>query len=227
MTRSRWEPGPAQPRLCVDTVDVWLIALDGAQPDDSLSAAERERAARFLRDEDRLRWTAARATLRALLALYVGADPRELCFAEGAHGKPALAARGDVRASELRFNLSHSGDVALVAVAHGREVGVDVELPRRAVDHVAIARRVLTAEEADRIAAIEDAGERERAFMQAWVRWEAVLKCHGTGIGGAVTPSSEPEPWVVTLDIAPPAAAALAVAGEPAAVRCWGWPPGI
>jgi 4'-phosphopantetheinyl transferase len=221
MTRSSWQPGPAQPQLDPGTVDVWLIALDRAPRRDALSAAERERAARFLRVEDRDRWIAARTALRTLLGAYAGADPRALRFAEGPHGKPALA--ND--AGGLRFNLSHSAGTALVAVALGREVGVDVELPRRAVEHVALARRVLCAAEADRIAAIEDAGERERAFLRAWVRWEAVLKCRGTGIGGAGQTPGGSEPWVADLHIDPPAAAALAVEHGPLPVRTWRWPP--
>jgi 4'-phosphopantetheinyl transferase len=225
MRQSHWRTGPAKPRLADEAVDVWLVALDDEQPGAVLDARERERAARFVRDEDGSRWIAARAALRQLLALYVDADPRALRFGEGTHGKPELTVREGARASELRFNLSHSGELALIAVAREREVGVDVELPRRAVDHVAIARRVLTAAEADRIAAIADPLERERAFLQAWVRWEAVLKCRGTGIGGAVTPSSGPEPWVLDLDVPAPAAAALAVADGPATVRTWRRPP--
>jgi 4'-phosphopantetheinyl transferase len=232
VTQTPWEPGPARPRLDAETVDVWLVDLAAAQPGAPLSSEERERAARFVRAQDGRRWTAARAALRRLLATYADADPRELRFIAGPHGKPALAGggapAGDARAggeaAELRFNLSHSGDTAVIAVANNREVGVDVELPRRAVDHVAIARRVLAAD-ADRIAAIEDPRERERAFLQAWVRWEAVLKCRGTGIGGTADPPAEPDPWVVDLDIVPPAAAALAVERGPVAVRTWRWPP--
>jgi 4'-phosphopantetheinyl transferase len=222
MTQPHWQPGPARPRLA-ETVDVWLVALDHA-PAESLSAPERARAARFVRDDDRRRWIAARAALRTLLAAYADVDPRALSFVEGLHGKPALADE-DGRANELRFNLSHSGDLALIAVALDREVGVDVELPRRAVDHVAIARRVLTADEADRIEAIEDAEQRERAFLRAWVRWEAILKCRGIGIGGADKPMTGPDPWVTELEIDPPAAAALAIEGGPLSVRCWRWPP--
>jgi 4'-phosphopantetheinyl transferase len=200
---------------------VWLIALDGAPGSAPLSPQERERAARFLRDEDRERWAAARAALREVLSAYADTGPAALRFVEGPHGKPALADD----AGKLRFNLSHSADTALIAVAREREVGVDVELPRRAVDHVALARRVLSSAEADRIAAIEDPGERERAFLRAWVRWEAVLKCRGTGIGGAGEAHAGPEPWVVDLEIAPPAAAALAAEGDAPTVRCWRWRP--
>jgi 4'-phosphopantetheinyl transferase len=226
MAQSSWPIGPARPRLAAETVDVWCVDLAeaGARGDGRalLSSCERERAARYVRAEDGRRWAAARGVLRALLGAYAGADPRALRFEQGAHGKPGLAG-GGADGAALRFNLSHSGDLALCAFARGREVGVDVELPRRAVDHVAIARRVLTAAEAERIAAIDDPQARERAFLRAWVRWEAVLKCRGTGIGGAELPPAEPQPWICDLDVGPPGAAALAVEGGPAALRCWRW----
>ena len=227
MTQTSWPHGPAVPRLDAGTVDVWLAGLaaggDGLRG--LLSAEERERAARFVRAEDGSRWAHARGILRALLARYADVDPSALRFEEGAARQAGVAGdRERRRKPGLRFNLSHSGELVLIAVARDREVGVDVELPRRAVDHVAIARRVLGADAADRIEAIEDPQQRERAFLQAWVRWEAVLKCRGTGIGGAETPHDGPEPWVVDLQIEPPAAAALAVAGGPCAVRRWRWP---
>jgi len=222
VTQTSWKPGPARPRLDAETVDVWRVALDGAPADGPLSAAERERAARFVSDQDGVRWTTARTALRQLLGGYLGVPPDALRFAEGPHGKPVLAAPVSV---DVRFNLSHSGDTALIAVAQAREVGVDVELSRRAVDHVAIARRVLEPAAAERIAALDDPREREQAFLRAWVRWEAALKCRGTGIGGAAAPAIGPEPWVVDLDVEPPGAAALAVEQGPIAVRTWRWPP--
>jgi len=221
VTETAWQPGPAQPRLAAATVDVWRADLASAGGEDAralLSPEERERAARFARPGDGERWTAARAVLRALLGACAGVDPCELRFAVGPHGKPAL-----VDAPPLRFNLSHSADVALYALSPDREVGVDVELPRRAVDHVAIARRILGEAEAERLRALDEP-RREREFLRAWVRWEAALKCTGTGIGGAGTASGRPAPWIHELDIGPPGAAALAVMDGPVAVRCWRWP---
>jgi 4'-phosphopantetheinyl transferase len=216
--QAAWEPGPMRPRLAADVADVWQADLAAVDDDleDLLSEEERQRAARFVRAEDGARWARARGILRALLGRYVGTDPRALRFAEGPHGKPLL---GD---EAIRFNLSHSGDTALIAVTLAREVGIDVELPRRTVDHVAIARRVLGEEEAGRLAALDEPA-RQREFLRAWVRWEAVLKCRGTGIGGADDAPDGPDPWVVELDVGPPAAAALAVEDGPCTVRCWQW----
>lgn len=224
MHESAWLPAPPDPVLEPGTVDVWRadLAAGGEAECVLLSTAERERAARFVRAEDGRRWAHARGILRALLGAYGDAEPAALRFSEGAHGKPALAADGG-RPVRLRFNLSHSGDTALYALALDREVGVDVELPRRSVDHVAIARRILGDDEADRLAAL-DPDARERAFLRAWVRWEAVLKCRGTGIGGADAPPSGRHPWVHELDVGAPAAAALAVDDGPCTVRCRQWP---
>jgi 4'-phosphopantetheinyl transferase len=233
VTQIQWEQGPARPRLQADVVDVWQaeLAASAADPRELLSPAERERADRFLRAEDGERWARARAFLRDVLARYAVRDPRALRFVEGPYGKPELVLdpRGTAGAAgappaQLCFNISHSGEIALIAVALEREVGVDVELPRRAVDHVAIARRVLGEAEAQWLAAL-DPVDREREFLRAWVRWEAVLKYRGTGIGGAEQPHTGADPWVAELPIAPPAAAALAVEGGPCVVRTWRWPP--
>jgi 4'-phosphopantetheinyl transferase len=234
--QTQWERGPTRGRLAPEAVDVWRadLAVGGDDVRALLSDDERARAARFVRAEDGVRWAHARGIVRALLGRYADADPRRLRLGAGPYGKPQLAGAdaaadagadgpaGAASAGRLCFNLSHSGDVLLVAVALGREVGVDVELPRRSVDHVAIARRVLGDEEAERLGAL-DPPEREREFLRAWVRWEAVLKCRGTGIGGADDASTGPDPWVVELDVGLPAAAALAVADEPSTVRCFQW----
>ncbi|HEX5145376.1 MAG TPA: 4'-phosphopantetheinyl transferase superfamily protein [Conexibacter sp.] len=205
--------------LAPGTVDVWVadLAAHGEPERALLSPVEHARAERFARAEDGERWARARGILRALLGRYAGEDPRALALVVGEHGKPRLDG------SPLRFNVSHSAGAALYAVARAREVGVDVELPRRAVDHVAIARRAFGAAEAERIAAL-DGIARERAFLRSWVRWEAVLKCRGTGIGGEKAAPDGPQPWVADLAVDPPGAAALAVEGGPCAVRLRRWP---
>ena len=125
------EPGAEV--LGEDEVHVWRIALDCGDGDSlrsGLSSDELARAARFHFERDRTRFSVARAALREILAHYLGASPDEIAFVYGGHGKPALAPpHGD-----LRFNLSHSHDVALCAVARGREVGVDVERIRELDD---------------------------------------------------------------------------------------------
>jgi 4'-phosphopantetheinyl transferase len=148
----------------------------------------------------------SRRALRQLLGCYLDADPEAVELRLGRHGKPALA---DPEIP-LRFNLSHSGGVALFAFAE-REVGVDIEriAPRR--DLLRLAERALGAERAASIRAAPPT-ERLPAFHRAWTRHEATLKCLGVGLGGPMPPAPT-RVAVSALDAGTGFAAALAVAG--------------
>ncbi len=163
----------------------------------------------------------ARAVLRVLLGRYLRHRPDTIEFAVGPHGKPALAGAG---VPALHFNMSHTRGLALYAVARDIEVGADVERPRPGIDTVRLARRFVTPREAERLAALAPA-ERDAAFLRAWVRHEATVKCLGTGIGSAQlgTLSAGDWPWVAELDPGDGAAAAVAAGVPPATVRCWRW----
>ncbi len=144
--------------------------------------------------------------------MYLDEDPAAVELRVAPGGKPALAEA----AMPLRFNLSHSGDRALVAVAWGREVGVDIEriAPRR--DLLSLARRGLEPAEAAKVtqASPED---RPAAFHAAWTRREAVAKCHGVGLGAPLPAGAEAE--VRELEAGPGFAAALALSGKPSPAR--------
>ncbi len=159
--------------------------------------------------------------LRALLGRYLDRDPLDLCFALGPHGKPTLLQEGEAT-GDLHFNLSHSGGLALVAVTAGREVGVDVEVPRGRVDELAIAERVLGSEQARRLAALNSRA-RARAFLRAWVAHEAVVKCLGLGLATPLEGSPPADLWTAAVDVGPRAAAAVAVEGGPCELRCREW----
>jgi 4'-phosphopantetheinyl transferase len=157
----------------------------------------------------------ASLTLRRVLAIYLDENAEEIELAQGEHGKPRLAEDPP----PLAFNLSHSGDLALVALARDREVGVDVERVRPERDLVALAERALAPEGA--AAGREAAGaERARLFYELWTLHEARLKCLGVGL--AARPTWPPPPVAARpLPIDPGFAAAVAVAGEAVPVRCW------
>jgi 4'-phosphopantetheinyl transferase len=174
---------------------------------DTLDAAERERAAR-LRDPGP--WTVARGALRELLGARLGLAPADVRLAAGPHGKPEVAG------SPLRFNVSHTGSLALIALATGFEVGVDVErLDRRSS---AISRTLTPAE-----AAALDAGggDRHVELLRVWCRKEALAKAIGGGLGWEPLRFDTTAPGEFALtDVAvqPGHVAALAVEGAPAEV---------
>ncbi|HEY7479018.1 MAG TPA: 4'-phosphopantetheinyl transferase superfamily protein [Gemmatimonadales bacterium] len=162
---------------------VWRLDLSPTRLDlgaagATLSPEERARADRFRFDRDRERFVAARGTLRRVLGRYAGAAADELRFVYSADGKPSLAGRW----SWLRFNLAHSGDLALIAVARGREVGVDVE--RVPTDGLVadVVKVVCSGPERARLHRLRPSGQR-RGFARLWTRKEALIKADGRGLG--------------------------------------------
>jgi 4'-phosphopantetheinyl transferase len=147
-----------------------------------LSAEERERASKFAAQADSRRFIAARGGLRRILGRYTGADPAALSFTYGEFGKPALDA--PFMTNELRFNLSHAGDIALCAVTEGCEVGIDIELVREKLDVERIAERFFSPAERKLIAEASDPSD---TFSRIWVRKEAYVKGTGRGVGADLT----------------------------------------
>ena len=165
------------------TVDLWAMSLDGATGDEGLlSADERERAGRFAAPEPRRRYVGARARLRRVLSLYLGLPPGEIVFRYGPQGKPFVLPSGPEEAP--RFNLSHSGDRLLVAVARGAEVGVDLERIAPGFPASEVAARFLAPEEAGALEGLP-ADQQLSEFFHLWARKEAVLKGLGTGLSGS------------------------------------------
>jgi 4'-phosphopantetheinyl transferase len=216
---------PAVPRLPLGELHLWHASLDlPVERADSLerclSADERERARRRKLEIDRLRYVAARGLLRRLLAGYLEADPIDLGLAYGPKGKPEMAA--GPHAGAIRFNVSHSGALALYAVTRHAGVGVDLERVRPVSNPDRVARRVFPDRELEDWRALP-ADQRLEGFFVRWTRLEAVAKLHGGGVWwlaaqGGTLPDDE---HVTLLDVEAPAGylAAAAVGGEVTAVR--------
>lgn len=144
-----------------------------------LSADERQRAGRFAFARERRRYIVARTRLRQLLGERLGAAPESLQFVYRLRGKPALERRPGQR--DLRFNVSHCGEVAAYAFAEGREVGVDIEEVRALPDADDIAMRFFSRRE--RAAYLRlPASERAQGFFNCWTRKEAFVKALGSGL---------------------------------------------
>jgi 4'-phosphopantetheinyl transferase len=163
--------------IVVVRLDVVPDAVSGFRA--MLSHDERLRADRFAFDRDRRRFMVARATLRALLAQRLGILSRSVELQYGPHGKPSLARR--CATMDLRFNVSHSEEVAVYAFAQGREVGVDVEAIRDLPDADGVAARFFSRKEHDAYLALEPC-DRPLGFFNCWTRKEAFIKALGTGL---------------------------------------------
>lgn len=183
MMLANWVPAPPKVRWADNEVHVWLTTLE--LPGDQvgrmetlLSLDEREKAARFHFEKDRRHYIAGRGFLRSLLGEYLAADPARLEFVCNSYGKPSLASSPT---PTLRFNLSHSRGLALCAVAHERDVGIDLEYIRPDFATDEIAERFFAPAE---VAALRSLApeQQPRAFFNCWTRKEAFIKALGLGV---------------------------------------------
>lgn len=229
-----------------NVVHVWKARLD--VPATSipalqwvLSAEEVARAQRFYFERDRRRWIVARSLLRQLLGRYTQTDPRLISFDLNTYGKPALAS--PARHTALRFNVSHSAELVLYAFAWRRQLGVDVEYMRPAIEYDEIARHSFSPFEQKALAGLSGE-EKHEAFYRCWTRKEAYIKARGMGLSlpldlfdvsllpgePAALLCSREDPQEVQrwsmrlLEPGPGYAGALMVEGTDWQLCCWQWP---
>lgn len=176
---------PPLPRPQQRDVQVWELHLDQPPPNavDLLDSTEQARAQRFVHALHRTRYIAAHAWVRRILGRYLDRAPQDLRFDIGPYGKPQWRQpQPDApQPAPLRFNLSHSNDIALLAVSTGMDIGVDIEAIRPDLPDATLAAGVLTAAE---LAELEQlpAGQRTEVFFACWARKEACMKALGLGL---------------------------------------------
>jgi 4'-phosphopantetheinyl transferase len=163
---------------CIDGIQVWLARLDGqdgraAACSQLLSPDEHVRADRFRFDRDRRRFVICRGLLRTVLGRQLNTPPEDVEFTYGPYGKPAVA-------GDLTFNVSHSADYALFAVAKDRQLGVDIERVHEVPDLDRLAESAFSEAERATLAMLP-ASERVAAFFNGWTRKEAYIKALGEG----------------------------------------------
>jgi 4'-phosphopantetheinyl transferase len=212
-----WQRSPLGPQLPFGEGHLWLRHTRAGSGDVSvLSPEERRRAAGFRFASDRERWVAARVLLRVVLGRYLGVPPDSVVLEAGDKGRPFV--RWPDHSEWMCFSPTHSGDVALVAVARETSIGVDVERIRPDLDFLSIARRALGDDIADQLGATPDKA-RVRQFFREWVREEARGKCRGTGLVEPEDEARSEATWVIDVAVEDGYAGALATAVELERVR--------
>jgi 4'-phosphopantetheinyl transferase len=206
-----------------DDVHVWLIRA--GLPDGELGglaavldADERSRAARLALDDHRRRFIAAHGVARVIIGHWLSVPAEDIGWRRGPHGKPELVG------FPVHVNLTHSGDVVLLAISEHRHCGVDVQRLPDTTQAVRLARRFFPADEVARVTSPE-------LFGVLWTRKEACLKATGgrlvPGLRLPVDGPVVPGPYVVRdLPVPDGFRAAVALAGTTPyrVIRHW-WPP--
>jgi 4'-phosphopantetheinyl transferase len=236
-----WARTPDRPHLVERQIHLWSVCLDLfperlADLSAVLSSDERARARRFAAETISNRFIAARGSLRLLLGRYLDVPAGDLAFMYGAQGKPELSSEQNQQ--DLRFNLSHSKDIAVYALTLGCEIGIDVEYVRPAHQLEQIARRYFSQSEVDELS---KASFDEEMFFRCWARKESFLKANAAGLSlllegvNVMTPGFKSLGWLPVLrksadekaywihDIDPAEGYVGAVAAESDAyeLRCW------
>lgn len=167
-------------------VNVWRIdlahTLSSYENSDwaILSVQEKWRAERFIHLKDRIRFVTVRAALRKLVGQHLSCLPEEIFFQTGPYGKPHLENNLTNNTKNVYFNVTHSGDFALIALSDIGEVGIDIEYCDPSLNIHDLANIVLTSHEYQHILS---SSTPLKTFFQHWVGKEAVLKALGLGIG--------------------------------------------
>ena len=176
-----WPLAPEYPQLSREQVHAWCASLN--QPVESyldlLSEDEKIRAKRFLFHQDQRRFIVARGLLRTILGLYLEIAPGAIQFSYTKSGKPVLVEK--TGGPNLCFNLSHSGDLVLIAFSHDRQIGIDLEKIRPVPDVMQLVSQFFSTEENAEFTTMPH-DQKLIAFFSGWTRKEAYLKARGDGL---------------------------------------------
>jgi len=162
-------------------VQIYTVAVDDElsnilEYQSYLSKEECDRASRFKFQIDKERFILARAILRILSGYFLGLNPKEVRFVYGAYGKPDYAPK-----QNLKFNISHSGDMIVLGFTLEHELGVDVEKIKTDFDALKLAQNFFSRIEIEALEKLPK-NELSRAFFRCWTRKESFIKAEGSGL---------------------------------------------
>lgn len=220
-----WNQAPADLAVSHEEVHIWRTSLNQPallveQVAQTLSADERIRTERYHFARDRQHFIIARGLLRKILGNYLHVEPAHLQFSSGPNGKPVLAHPS----KDLRFNLSHSRDLALFAFTRGREVGIDLEYIRPIAEAQQIAERYFSVKARNMLRGLSS-GELQKQFFIYWTRMEAYLKARGDGLAGLSDDLELAHWFIYDMIPAPGYVAALAVQEHDLRIIYYEWEP--
>lgn len=179
-----WHPTPDSLNLSHENIDVWLCDLKKLSNNidefySVLSEDEQERAEKLKIEDKRHQYIITRGSLRKCLGLLTEADPTVFKFKYLKHGKPVLEESSQY--ADISFNVSHSNDIALVAISRKQNIGIDVEKINYETDHQALVTRFFSkAEQAEFNTYSEST--KAKAFCACWTRKESFIKATGDGV---------------------------------------------
>lgn len=165
-----------------EEVHVWQASLDAStQYYNLLSQEEKIKAGRFRSPSDQQRYIVSHGVLRVILSGYAGCNSSSIEFCQNRYGKPFLSRKNG--SNTIRFNMTHSQEMACYIISKGQEVGIDIEYVHPDLDWLCVAKACFTPQEMIYLESLPNADQLQ-AFFILWTRKEALLKAIGTGLSG-------------------------------------------
>ncbi len=197
---SKWYAQDAYTELADNEVHIWLNYLNVHEARIKhlyplLSDIEKERSERFKFYKHRKAFIASHGFMHSVLENYIDTSASEIDFSHSDHGKPSLIEKQNPE--NIQFNLSHSNNIAILAVCKQHPLGIDIEFAEKKLDWKGISKRFFTPDEQTNFFSLSEEAQKD-AFFQIWTRKEAHMKVTGQGL------SLAPTQFEVTV---PPAAA--------------------
>lgn len=186
MSDWQWIPTHQVTPIAPQELHIWRLPLkqEGANLLwDLLSIDEQQRAQRFVRSQDQDKYVQVRGTLRCLLGQYLQVSGKTLCFDYGDYGKPQLVS--SFNSLKLQFNVSHSHELAVIAITQTTAVGIDIEQVNPQAKYIDISQRFFSAAEHE-VLLKQPIEQQCRTFFQLWTRKEACVKAMGGSIAQAL-----------------------------------------
>ena len=240
-----WNSPPLDLTLDLGEIHVWRVSLAQTESclqslQQTLSTDERTKADRFRFPKDRSQFIVSRGALRAILSRYLNISSHILRFDYNPYGKPSLIVTQG--GNTLRFNLSHSQGMALIAITKNRDIGVDIEGINPNFSCLEIAEKFFSPLENSVLRSLPEHLQ-ATAFFTCWTRKEAYIKAVGKGLSiplnqfdvslapgepaALLNVEENPEEaskWsLIELFPSSDMVAAVAVAGDCWKLHCWEW----
>jgi 4'-phosphopantetheinyl transferase len=158
-----------------DTIKLCIFSLEDNTKDYAsyLSLSEKQRADANYFPEKKRRYIVSHGMLRLILGSYLGQEPKTLEFKTNQHGKPYLDA-------DIKFNLSHSRDLAVLALGKNYDLGVDLECFSKR-EYINLSNKYFAADEREYLNISHPAALALR-FFKIWTQKEAYVKALGQGL---------------------------------------------
>ena len=166
-------------QIIIYTLDIKSINKKNLIHDGILSQSEYDRSERFKFENDKYRYIISRSVLRNIIGKLLSLDPKVIKFLTNEFGKPFL---DSAEYSNLKFNLSHSGDQIVYAFCLNKDIGIDIECIDYSINHIELANSFFTANEINFLMNSADEKNKIEKFFSIWTRKEALLKSIGTGL---------------------------------------------